>query len=120
MRLKDNCQISIMIYLQDALRLMHKRDEDDNLAPFSIQACTADRKLNTGGKLENFKNVIITWSDDKAGRAESKRIKHPTKQKSGRPPRHFKNRTRNIQFSNGQVRKIHISLITEFNGEVVV
>ena len=34
-----------------------------------------------------------------------------------RNPRHYENRTRNLELQNGETKKIHIRLITSINGK---
>lgn len=85
---------------------------------FSLRFITADKHKNTGGE-----EIMIS----KAWKHKS----HSTKNGNGngggtsdgkfyRNPQHYKNSTRNIRLLSGEIRKIHIRLIREFNGKTVL
>lgn len=100
---------------------MDKVDASGRPLPFSITFVTADRTRRRGGEI-----IFI----DKAQKCVGKRnggVLYPTPVNPvspgsiARDPNHRQNDTRNIFIpSSGQVRKVHLRLITQFNGKRVI
>ena len=104
------------IKLNEALRIMKSGEI------FSIQFVTFDKKRKTGGFIKHYPEARLLLKDDK----EKKVVKSssgaaPIKTKN---PNHWDNATRNIKVivngieSSGN-KKLHIFLITMFNGKRV-
>lgn len=97
--------INWYMFLKDVITHMEAGHE------FSIEVITADRNKNTGGDILYFPKAKIF-----------RKKKQGFDGKTGLTKRqnHFINSTRNLLLPNNQIRKIHIRLITRFNGETVV
>jgi hypothetical protein len=86
---------------------------------FSIAFITCDRKKQTGGEWIFIDRAV---KHDFLTRAETDQLQKsaPATQMFHKNPNHYQNSTRNIRIiKNSELRKIHIRLITEFNGMVV-
>jgi hypothetical protein len=108
------------IFLKDALRQML---EDK---PFSMTFVTFDGKRNRMGDLVEVENAKCTWKESTGMQTspetknETKAETNPAELKRTREPNHFENATRNIVINGTQIRKVHIRLITFFNGMKVI
>lgn len=92
------------------LRQMEATSKGGEYLPFSVAFVTADRKRGTGGEIIRYPEAILARSRRKAKAAASA----PSRAR-------LFNRERNITApGSGQIRKVHIDLIIEFNGEAVV
>jgi len=99
-----------IISLQECLRQIHTGK------PFDITFVTADMQRKTGGVIKIYQNCTLSQkSGGKQRNGKGKNWIVPPK-----APHHYENATRNIRLPNGDIRKIHIRLITEFNGFKVV
>lgn len=87
---------------------------------FSIEFCTLDTTLNTGGKKETLTGCTIRSSEassaaspfPKGGKGDSLLAK--------KLPNHRENLTLNLLLPGGQFRKVHVPLILKINGESVL
>lgn len=98
---------------KDALKAMRKLDRRGYAQPFSLRFVTYDRARRTGGRI-----VDVPWAV--LNTAEQARVEEIEKMGKGKQPRHFVNQTRNIKLKDGEIRKVHIQLITMFNGMRVI
>lgn len=106
-----------VILRRDALREM------ETGRVFSIQFYTGDLSKQTGGKRITIDRAVMNEPGaakepvaGSAAESDKKEQYHST-----RAPKHSKNRTRNLRIlPSGEIRKIHISLFTVFNGRKVV
>ena len=103
------------VSLADILKEMDKGE------PFAITFCTANRKKKSGGEMIQLEGCVLhnrTKASSKAPHA----VKDIEAEETtiSRPPHHNQNDTRNIRLANGQVRKLHIRLITSFNNKTVI
>jgi hypothetical protein len=106
--------IANSVRLSEVLRQMEEGEER-----FSIRFVTCDRARKTGGKIEEWHRCQLSRRR-KAG-AEQPRAARPAEESARRLPAHYQNATRNIvQGNSSQVRKVHIWLLLEFNGQTVV
>lgn len=106
-----------IIRLKDALLQMEHRDKQGNPVPFAVSFVTCDRRLGTGGKLIAYENAVLSRNCKRIAPILTGR----TAAKHSRLPHHWKNKTRNITTpGSDKIRKIHICLITRFNGKKVV
>lgn len=96
--------------LTEALKIM----ESGN--PFDITFYTADKKRRTGGEKIQLQNVTTTSKEQRAEPSAERTIA----QAVDRNPGHYRHSTRNLVLENNQIRKCHIRLITELNGQKVI
>jgi hypothetical protein len=89
----------------------------DSGVPFSVKVVKCDRKRKTGGEFEYYPKVEKLKGSNTVEKSES----HTASPNGKRHPKHSDNATRNLtDLSNGRTVKIHIDLMTLFNGEEVV
>ncbi|HEX8506354.1 MAG TPA: hypothetical protein VF630_13380 [Hymenobacter sp.] len=106
--------IANSVRLTEVLRQMEEGEER-----FSIRFVTADKRRKTGGKIEEWHRCQL--SRRRQAGVEQPRVPQPVGDPDSRLPSHYQNATRNlVQGNSSQVRKIHIWLILEFNGQKVV
>lgn len=104
------------ILLKDALREIDRVDESKNPIPFACRFVTADRKRNTGGEIITVVNAVKC-----VGKKDGEIVFLGRETAAPRRnPNHYENATRNIALQNGAIRKMHIRLIIEFNGQKVI
>lgn len=101
--------------LETALNLMEGVDPYGKPIPFSIEFVSRSTgeviTVDKAAKVKSKDSAV----DAVAGLRYDEKKKQTTKPK--KDPNHFENMTRNIQvLSSGQVRKLHIRLITKVNG----
>ena len=90
----------------------------DSGNPFSISFVTADNKKNEGGEwidiAQAYKHEFVT----RRQMNEAQKYQ-PKSNVLSKNPNHYANSTRNIRLPNGEIRKLHIRLITKFNNQIV-
>jgi len=102
-----------MLKLREATQIMQRVLASGRPKPFSIKFVTADVNRGTGGEVIFYERAVLSRLS-KLGR--------PGKTAKMRPgiQYHDKNRTRNIcALGSSEVRKLHIDLILELNGQAV-
>lgn len=77
------------------------------------------KKIDSGGRIILAKGVKISGTRGVHAAHLKKEILQLDPGMS-RNPNHWSNRTRNIEFQNGEKRKMHISLMMEFDNEEVI
>lgn len=109
------------IRLSEALEQMDQLDEFGKPARFQIKFVTANRNLGTGGEIIEIKNgrKCVGTRKGKVVFDMRKADARTTPPPIPKDPHHWANSTRNILLPNGQIRKVHIRLIIEFNGKKV-
>lgn len=96
-----------MIRIAEMLTIMNTWEKRGERVPFSITWVKCDEKQGTGGEKITLDQAVLV------GNAHSKSEK--------RNPNHFENYTRNIRAYEGdRIMKIHIPLVTRFNGKQVI
>ena len=105
------------IILREALQQMDKLDRFGKPVPFSCLVCTFSRQRQEGGKLVEYKDVVLTRAENKA-EAPARQTKKDILLK--RQPSNFINKTRVIRLPNMDIRKFRVRFLLEFNGETVV
>ncbi|WP_157466577.1 hypothetical protein [Cyclobacterium marinum] len=100
------------IRLRDALRAMDRLDHKNRPVPFSIVFYTADKKLNKGGERKEIKGGVLT----KHVKGLPIHIRRVDGFAGSKSPKHYENATRNVSSPDGSITKVHIRLITYFNG----
>ncbi|WP_421811748.1 hypothetical protein [Flagellimonas sp.] len=111
------------IYLNEVLEQMKAFDDKGRAVPFSIKARTLNRNSRTGGKLLEYEKVKLVMPEENPNvdSVESLRTKRKSMSGIRRNPAHFENKTRNIKvLPSGDIKKIHIRYIIEFNGQKVI
>ena len=103
-----------MISRRQALFEMRRKDEKGKLVPFSVWLVLCNRIKNTGGQLVTYKDLTLPKSE---AFAISKTDRTNPRTKS---PDHMRNGTINFLFPSGEFRKVHVGLITRFNGMKVI
>lgn len=105
-----------MIHLRSALRLMDSTEKDGKMSSFSIKAFRYNRRTEKGGTLLHVKNASLYTKQA----SEPIPAKRRAGNKTRKNPNHFINRTRNlINNDTGNLFKVNIGLIVEFNGQPV-
>ena len=107
------------IFLIEALAKMRGLDSRGEAVPFDVEWRTWNSQNKSGGKLKKERGAILCMANKKDTDIV-KSLRYNTDKRTRKNPNHFKNRTRNIQLSDGNIRKINILLITKFNGQMVV
>ncbi len=94
---------------------MELKDGTGKPVPFDIEFVKADRKKKTGGEIVALEKVVLSKNQDKES-PEAKSASEP----GHKSPNHWQNSTRNLKIlSSNHIRKVHIRLITKFNGQKV-
>lgn len=86
---------------------------------FSLTVVTANTKKGTGGELVSFPSATCTGYNVKDGTKLTASVMKKATSEEKRP-NHSEHFTRNILLPDMRVRKIHIDLITRFNGKKVL
>ena len=111
------------IYLSDVLEKIKTLDANGKAVTFSLKARTLNRNSRTGGKLVEYPKAKLVMPEENpnADSVESLRTKRKSLSGIRRNPDHFGNKTRNIKLlPGGEIKKIHIRYIIEFNGQKVI
>jgi hypothetical protein len=106
-----------MIQLSEAVRKMEQKDENGDPIPFSLRFVAADKKKGKAGRFVDIDNAII---EGQKNAGNGKKVDSAPDENS-KKPRHNINRTRNIiVLPSKKKRKLHLRLLTQFNGDKVV
>lgn len=91
----------------------------DTPADFSLMVITANKQTGEGGE-ELY--IPRAWKNAAISAKEQKALDAAQKQEDvfRRNPNHYDNSTRNVRLPNGEIRKIHIRLVRQFNGKTVL
>lgn len=102
----------------EVLATMDKKDRKGNPIPFSVEFVTADLQRDKGGEVITLANAVMVTPSYWRKKRKALVYTGVTPKKG---QNHFENMTRNIRQLNDTVFvKLHIWLITKFNGENVV
>lgn len=93
------------ISLAYALKIFSEKDKKGMYAPFNLDYRTFNSTTKKGGRLIEYRGVKYLPS----AIADSKK-----------DPHHSKNRTRNIELPNGDIKKINIDFIISVNNQTVI
>ena len=85
------------------------------LPKFSIRAVTLNKRLGTGGDWLDLEKVQLPAREATLRPFESLRA-----QGAAKHPNHGANGTINVLLPNMEIRKVHLRLITRFNGMKVI
>lgn len=109
-----------VINLSEALEIFNRRDQFGKPVPFDVSVRLFSSTAKTGGQLRTYENVTYLPSADPNKEKEITLDNLLLPVKSAKDPQHFKNRTRNLQFENGNCRKITTLFIISVNGQTVI
>lgn len=103
------------IKLSDCLKLMAQKDNKGMFVPFDLEYRTFNEQTKKGGKLKKYFGAKYlpeakTSTDEDLEKSE----------KQVKAPNHFKNRTRNIELSTGEIATIRIDFIVSINNVNVI
>jgi hypothetical protein len=101
------------IRLSEVLDKMDQLDDHGKGIEFHMKFVTCDKKQDTGGEIIEIINGRKCIGKKKGKVIFDGNVKNESK--VNKNPNHFMNQTRNILLENGQIRKVHIRLIIEFN-----
>jgi hypothetical protein len=108
------------IRLWDVFQQMDCLDAEDKPARFQLKYVTADREKGTGGDIIELTEARKCPGKTKSGEPKSIRQKSAVQNEIvQKNPNHWIYSTRNMLIPNGQIRKVHIQLIIEFNNKKV-
>ena len=107
------------IRLCEVLAQMYQIDDTGHPMKFQMRFVTANRNLGTGGEIIEIDNGHKVVGKRGGEVIVDKRKVYSDVPKLSRDPHHWINSTRNIILPNGQIRKVHIRLIIEFNHQKV-
>lgn len=111
--------IAIMISFREILRIIHSGQV------FTCKVVTFDKKQQTGGELRDYRAVLLRRDPMHNLRPSTKPELQEYDRQIQRDPNHRIHYTRNIRlvtadgFKTQVIKKIHIPLIVEFNGQKV-
>jgi hypothetical protein len=95
---------------------MDRLDHKGKPYPFDVTFYTSDESQGKGGQRISIKGAILT----KHVKNLPMHIRNVDGFRTSKKPRHFENATRNISDPEGKITKVHIRLITHFNGHKVI
>ena len=108
------------IFLKEVLKQMRTPNADGKAVPFALAVRTFQANSKTGGKMNRYPHAKLVMQEKHTANNSIKNLRYaPRKVVERKNPHHFKNETRNIKLPNGQVKKIYIKNIIEFNGAKV-
>lgn len=108
------------IFLRQVLEAIKKTDAKGNAVPFDIEFRTYNRNNGMGGVLKKYERVKLLIPKKLKGKPfiDAQHFYRPVRVRKN--PNHFENRTRNIELTGGQIKKINILFITKFNNLEVI
>lgn len=110
------------IYLKAVLKEMRTPNQEGRAVLFDIAFRTFNRYSGTGGQIRRYQNAKLVMKEkplDPTG-VEALKYKKKKVKRVRKNPHHWENKTRNIRLETGEIKKIHIYFITEFNGKKVI
>lgn len=99
---------------------MDLKTPDGFAVPFDISVREFSAQNKSGGKLKFYNDARLLISKPKKNKSEKNLLHLLADKKPFRNPNHFENQTRNIELASGDIKKINIRFIIEFNGKKVV
>ncbi|WP_417365558.1 hypothetical protein [Flavobacterium beibuense] len=108
------------IRLKEALEIFNRRDSQGQFVPFDISFRTFSKTTKRGGELKVYERVKYVPPANPDEDKEIDLFSLITPQKAAKNPKHFENRTRNIELPNGDFRKINIDFIILVNNFKVI
>lgn len=108
------------IFLKQALEILNTRLPDGSFKRCDISIRTFNSQTGKGGKMIFYNNVRLL---PEASLNQNKKENKETilkEVKTRKKPNHFKNRTRNVELMDGQVKTIRIDFIININGNYII
>lgn len=107
------------ISFDEVIKTIDRVDKDGRPYPFDISFRTLQKNSKSGGRLVTYKGVkkYVPKKSNQSKAALVKSIEYLPGVK--RNPNHFENRTRNLEFQNGEIKKIKIRHIITLNGKTM-
>jgi len=105
------------IFLSEVLKIIHLKDEEGNPVKFDVEIREFSRQNKTGGKYRVYNDACLLTAKSVKGKSGLQKIIEDRTKKN---PRHWENRTRNIELANGEIKKISTLFIIRFNGMEVL
>lgn len=112
-----------MIQLKDALKEMETPDATGMPRLFDLKVISWDFQRGKGGELLEFNQVSLTdvkFSVFGEAKININAREKPTTVTIYKDPNHKENKTKNVRLRNGQIRKVHIRFMTEYNGKQIM
>ena len=81
----------------------------------NISFITYDRRRNKGGQLKHASNVILVQAKKGDGLEVNSEFESTIMPGIKKDPNHRVHGTFNIQYTNGDIEKVHTVLLTQFN-----
>jgi hypothetical protein len=108
------------IFLRQVLETMKKTDTKGEAISFDIEFRTFNRNNKMGGVLKKYENAKLLIGKKMKGKSfiDVEHFYRPVRVRKN--PNHWENKTRNIELSGGQIKKINILYITKFNNLEVI
>ncbi len=108
------------ITLNEAFDIFNRRDSKGMFVPFDISFRTFSETTKKGGQLIVYEGVkwLPSAKEDNDKEITIHNVLDPVKAR--RDPNHFKNRTRNVELPNGNIRKVNIDFIILVNNYKVI
>jgi hypothetical protein len=108
------------IFLRQVLETMKKTDTYGGSVPFDIEFRTFNNNNKMGGVLKKYENAKLLIGTKLKGRPfiDAEHFYRPVRVRKN--PNHWENKTRNIELTGGQIKKINILFITKFNNLEVI
>lgn len=108
------------IFLRQVLEEMKKTDASGNAVPFDIEFRTFNKNNKMGGVLKKYERAKLLIPKKLKGKPfiDAEHFYRPVRVRKN--PNHWENKTRNIELTGGQIKKINILLITKFNNLEVI
>lgn len=104
--------INGFITLSEALKIFNLRDASGMFIPFDLEYRTFNKQTFKGGSMKAYHGVkYLPQANEDEENPPSLYAKSPN---------HYKNRTRNIELSNGEIKKIRIDFIISINNTKVI
>jgi len=109
-----------IISLKEGLALMSKKDDLGRLVPFDMTYRTFNSTSKQGGKLKSYlkAKLLIEANPNAVFKDNLQNILNSKIER--KEANHFKNRTRNIELSTGEVAKIRIDFIITINNKKII
>ena len=107
-----------MIVLNEVLEQMEQVNRRGFAMPFSMEVVSYNAATKEAGKIKTYENAVLCTNGGRASSSKKKISTATIRKKINQ--NHFINSTRNIELPSGEIQKIHIWLIRQFNGEKVV
>ena len=108
------------MFLRQVLEEIKKTDVKGDAIPFDIEFRTYNRNNKMGGVLKRYEKAKLLIGKKLKGKPFIDAEYFYREVRVRKNPNHFDNRTRNIELTGGQIKKINILFITKFNNHEVI